>query len=320
MGYDCKILADSISPNGDRLTSFEVTFPRIVLAEVNTHRMISRNSASSRAIPVKKRIDAVIADPFIPTEFGRNKKGMQHDDVLDENADRLARTCWAQARTSAIDCAQMLAEIGVHKQLANRVLEPFAWHTAVLTATDWDNFFHLHVNLAAQGEFRRAAEMMQELYEKSEPHPVNYGDWHTPYVDGTEAFDVDVRARALVQANSIDGQQGQLVKASISAARCARVSYLTQDGTRDFSEDLALFDRLVGPGHLSPLEHPARPMYPGEIDLFRTIRYEWDAPCGWFTAVGAASYLGNYNGWVQLRKLIPGERDILGHRARPGGA
>ena len=295
MGYNAKILADSISPAGHRLTSFEVTFPRIVLAEVNTHRMLSRNSASSRAIPVEKRIASVEEDPFVPDQFGKNKKGMQHDEVLEgEDADT-ARHIWLRARRSAVSDATSLAMVGVHKQLANRLLEPFAWHTAVITATDWENFFHLRVNPAAQGEFRRAAEMMLALYTNNEPHPVNYDEWHTPYVERGEQFDFVHR----------------YTQAKVSAARCARVSYLTQDGKRDPKEDMALFDRLVVPGHLSPLEHPARPMTPSELERFRVDRYEWGE--GW-VRIGSGHYLGNFNGWVQLRKLIPGEHDILGHR------
>jgi len=297
MAYNAKILADSISPAGHRLTSFEVTFPRIVLAEVNTHRMLSRNSASSRAIPVEKRIAAVEADPFVPEQFGKNKKGMQHDEVLDGADAADARTMWFNVMNSAIENGRGMSKLGVHKQLANRLLEPFSWHTAVITATDWDNFEHLRVNPAAQGEFQKAAEWMMRLKRESEPHPVNYGDWHTPYVEADEGFNLEVL--------------GEGFPANISAARCARVSYLTQDGKRDPKEDLALYDRLIGPGHLSPLEHPARPMTPSELDRFRVDRYEWAE--GW-VRVGTGHYCGNFNGWIQLRKLVPGEHDILGHR------
>ena len=302
MAYAAHILDDSISPAGHRLTSFEVTFPRIVLAEVNTHKMISKNSASSRAIPVVKRIEAVTFDPFVPEQFGKNQKGMQHTELLDGSDDQFARHEWHEAKNEMVVRAASLAKIGVHKQLANRLLEPFAWHTAVLSGTDWDNFFHLRVNPAAQGEFRRAAEMMLELYTKSAPRPVNYGDWHTPYVAGSEAFD-------------IMGSEPIYSLPNISAARCARVSYLTQDGRHDWREDMALFDRLVGPGHLSPLEHPARPMTSSELLQFERPRRFWNGERFAATLGESDYYLGNFNGWVQLRKLIPGEADILGHRS-----
>lgn len=303
MGYACKILADSVSPAAHRLTTFEVTFPRIVLAELNTHRMLSRNSASSRATPVQGRIAAVVADPFVPDSFGRNRKGMQHAEVLEGDEDRAARRCWAEACQDAVVSAGVLANIGVHKQLANRLLEPFSWHTAVLTATDWSNFFGLRVNPAAQGEIRTIAQMMLDLYMTSEPTPVGYGEWHTPYVGKDE--------RETFRAEGID-------PVKVSVARCARVSTLTQDGRRDPREDVALYGRLVAPGHLSPLEHAARPMWHEELQLFARPVVEWNQARQRFEVeprAGARYYLGNFNGWVQDRKLIPGEDDFL--RARP---
>lgn len=321
MGYACRVLADSISPYGHRLTSFEVTFPRIVLAEVNTHKMVSKSSASSRAIPVEKRIAAVEADPFVPAQFGRNKKGMQHDEVLDGADASDARLMWFNVMNAAISNGRGMAKLGVHKQLANRILEPFSWHTAVLTATDWDNFFHLRVNPAAQGELCRAAEMMQEALAKSEPRPINYGDWHLPYVEPDEAFDLEVKGLNVTQ---------------ISAARSARVSYLNQNGVRDVQDDLDLYGRLVAPGHMAPLEHVARPMTPREERLVEAWDVMFDngpvlrtqCPEGVRPEVGMKDgdqtitfvrgplhYFANCNGWVQLRKLIPYEHDILGARS-----
>lgn len=301
MTYACRVLADSISPAGHRLTSFELCFPRIVLAELNTHRMLSRNSASSRAIPVEKRIAAVEADPFVPEQFGKNRKGMQHDEVLEDSADRAARELWNGAKAQALSIAGLLAGVGVHKQLANRLLEPFAWHTAVLTATDWDNLIHLRVNPAAQGELRKAIEMLAAAFAESKPRQIAHGQWHTPYVDGDEL--------RLLDAHRVPIQK-------VSAARCGRVSYLTQNGIRDPQEDLALFDRLVEPGHLSPLEHPARPMTDDELHLFARPRHRWNGHRFVIESGAMDHYLGNFNGWVQLRKLVPGESDILGHRAR----
>lgn len=313
MSYAAKILADSISPAGHRLTSFEGCFPRIVLAEVNTHRKLSRNSASSRAIPVEKRIAAVEQDPFVPAEFGKNKKGMQHDEVLGANEHAVALSAWTNAKDDAIKHARWLANVGVHKQLANRLLEPFSWHTAVLTATDWDNFFHLRVNPAAQGEFRRVAEMMQGLYDKSTPRLVGHGEWHLPYVEIIELGTTDGGARDVGEAFWL--RQNGYHPQKISAARCARVSYLTQDGKRDPKEDQALYDRLVEPGHLSPLEHPARPMTDEELHMFARSRHRWNGERFVIESGEMDHYLGNFNGWVQLRKMIPGEDDILGHRA-----
>ncbi len=233
MAYACRILADSISVHGHRLTSFEVTFPRIVLAEVNTHCMLGRNSASSRAIPVAKRIVAVTEDPFIPEAFGRNQKGMQPGETLEGDDDIGARATWIHATHEMIRSADKLAKIGVHKQYANRLLEPFSWHTAVISATDLDNFFHLRVNPLAQGEFQRAAEMMMKARDESEPNETDEGSWHLPYVEPEEELDLV--------------EQGVDV-AAVSVARCARVSYLTQNGKRDVAEDLALYRASGGGG------------------------------------------------------------------------
>lgn len=325
--YEAKILADSISPVGHRLTSFQVTFPRIVLAEVNTHKMLSKNSASSRAIPVAKKIAQVEADPFVPAAFIKNQPGMQGATPLDELEDVAARAIWTRGTDYAVSIAKDLQTAGLHKALANRVLEPYAWHTAIISATDWSNFWHLRVNPAAQGEFQAAAAMMLALYEQSVPRPLNEKEWHLPLVSTEE------RIEATRSGEPIE----RLVK--ISVARCARVSYLTHDGVRDQNEDLALYEKLVSGGHLSPLEHAARPMTEWELDAFHQVEAEFYTPEGtrtmrvspdfmnavyaWDQTVGAVRltgtprdvyYCGNYNGWTQHRKLVPGEADILGHR------
>jgi thymidylate synthase ThyX len=272
VSYEAKIIADSISPAGVRLTTLQVTFPRFLLPEFNTHRMLSRNSASSRAIPVKKRIEAVLADPFIPEQFGRNQKGMQAHHNLEGEDLALAREIWIGTLNVAALEAQHLDEIGVHKQLANRLLEPFMWHTVVVTATDWDNFFHLRRHPDAQPEFQKIAGMMRDVMEASEPKEFCYGDWHLPYITDED----------------YSSENAGLHIGAISAARCARVSYLTHEGKRDISADSALATRLLASGHLSPFEHPA---------------------CA---DVRTDAYFGNLRGWVSYRKHIPYEQDILG--------
>jgi hypothetical protein len=307
MSYAAKILADSISTAGYRLTTFEVTFPRIVLAEVNTHRMLSRNSASSRAIPVAKKIAQVESDLFVPEAFGKNQKGMQHSELLETGVDAAARLVWKSASDAAIFHAEKLASLEVHKQLANRVLEPFAWHTAIITATDWSNFFNLRVNPAAQGEFRTCAAMMKELYVGSTPEVCVEGQWHLPLVR---------THRDLYAAGMVDDEEpiraAGLDPAKVSAARCGRVSFLTHDGKRDFVEDNALYGRLLSSGHMSPLEHPARPMTAHESKIFARPRYRWIRG-EWFPEE-PIHYCGNLNGWVSLRAMVPGEEDILGYR------
>lgn len=297
MGTEARVVADSISPDKVRLTTIEVTLPRIVLAEFNTHRMFSRNSASSRAIPVERRIQMIEAEPFVPAAFGKNQKGMQAGEALEGEAELRARLAWYNACNAAVVQAKELAKLGVHKQLANRLLEPFAWHTIVVTSTEWDNFFALRCHPNAQPEIRTAAELMAEAMKLSEPHPVDYFDWHLPYLQTGEAFDFDV----------LDGRSHPPTptKVRVSVARCARVSYLTQDGRRDPSADLDLYTRLASAGHMSPLEHVARPakvqdtvgaMCDARVLLdYKPIVHPHQL---WF---------GNFRGWVQHRKEVPGE-------------
>ena len=257
------VVADSVSPADVRVTTLEVTLHRFVLAELNTHRVFSRNSASSRAIPVAKQVARVVEDPAVPVEFGSNQRGMQAGDPLVGAEHDAALGAWLQARDEAVDAVERLAELGVHKQVTNRLLEPFMWHTVIITATDWDGFWEQRCSPLAQPEIRVAAEAMRTAYDASTPAEVGIGGWHTPYLRDEDGDLDDETAR------------------QVSAARCARVSYLTHDGRRDIDKDLELYDRLITarPPHWSPLEHVATPAEPG------------------------ATPQGNLRGWAQLRHL-----------------
>lgn len=273
--YKASILSDSISPTEVRLTTFEVTLPRIMLSEFNTHRIFSRNSASSRAIPVKKSIEMVREDPFIPESFVQNQPGMQGNMPLESNDAERAKKVWHQALEDALFHGSRLEHLGVHKALANRILEPFKWQTIIVTATEWSNFFALRTDKNAQPEIRKAAEMMQELYRENEPYSVPYGHWHLPLVTDEEHYQFD--------------RNWDYWKA-VSVGRCARVSYLTHDGVRDPEADIALHDRLKINGHLSPFEHVATPIDPDDRIL--------------------ETWSGNFKGWHQYRKDILHEDDF----------
>jgi hypothetical protein len=284
MTYAAKVIADSIADDV-RLTTMEVTFPRIVLAEFNTHRMFSRNSASSRAIPVEKRIQAVIDDPFVPESFGSNQRGMQAGSPLEGHQARKAHMCWLEARDKAVESAAMLAELGVHKQLANRLIEPFSWHTVVVTATEWENYFALRCSSLAQPEIRIVSEMMESAMAASNPHRHNVNGWHLPYV-----YEEDYAALSPLHHDDL--------MPMVSAARCARVSYLTHDGRRDVEEDLALAERLSSARHMSPFEHAARVV----STAYTTGKFVGDIKCE------PRYEFGNFRApWLQLRKLMRGE-------------
>ena len=272
MNYHAKIIADSKSPTDIRLTTVEARFPRFILAELNTHRMFSRNSASSRAVPASNNIDNIQAgDWFLPDKFTKNKRGMQADSFLIDEDEFQAGAVWTKACIAATDAAIALNRLGVHKQHVNRLLEPFMWHTVIITATEWSNFYNLRCGPDAQPEMQRIAQLMRYTMLESIPQPVKYDDWHLPYITERDKLEEPDQTRL----------------ALISAARCARVSYLTHDGKRDLAKDRELAARLLRDGHLSPFEHPASPL-------------------------AGTEFVGNFRGWIQYRKLIPGESDILG--------
>lgn len=310
MGYSVKVLADSVSPVGVRLTTMVVTFPRIVLAEFNTHRVLSRNSASSRAIPILKRIAAVWTDPFVPEAFGSNKAGMQAGEALTGLSNWIARSVWMGSCYFAIAAAWLMSKLKVHKQLANRLLEPFLWHAVIVTATEWDNFFALRCHPDAQPEIRRLAEMMRAEYETSTPR--EHSEWHLPLVDD---FDDLVDAWHDDQLGDLDLWR---VLCLISIGRCARVSYLTHDGRRDPLADMELAVRLQASGHMSPFEHAARPL---TVEDAQDIVMKQMKTCGSEppNVEPKDVFCGNFCGWLQYRKTLADEdnfKRVLENRAK----
>lgn len=238
--YSAKIILDSVNPVADRLTTFEVSYPRFVHSELMTHRLFSRNSASSRAIPNEKLRKRIEEDPVMPVYWGQNQTGMQAGEELTENAKQEAEALWLAARDEMLSYSSALASLGVHKQLCNRLLEPWMFITVIVTATEYENFFHLRCDPNAQPEIQKIAYMMKELYSENKPKELKPGEWHTPYIQPKE-YETFTKIERL----------------QVSVARCARVSYLTHDGKRDIEADLKLFQRLLENKHLSPFEHIA---------------------------------------------------------------
>lgn len=278
MAYSARIILDSCNPHQDRLTTFEITYPRFVHAELMTHRVFSRNSSSSRAIPIEKMMKRVEEDPVEPIWFGVNQSGMQAKTEMDEKTKRQFLLQWHAARKDALTYAKAMSSPGVnaHKQIVNRILEPWMWITVVVTSTDWDNFFHLRTHPDAQPEIKHIADMMCSLYYQNNPVGLNINEWHLPYL-----FDKTESEISCLRSNPISIEEG-IDYREISTARCARVSYLTHDGERDLSKDVDLFNRLISSGHWSPLEHIASAWHNGTPS-------------------------GNLKGWRQFRKQFKGE-------------
>ena len=224
---------------GERITTMVLKYPRYIHSEVMTHRQFSRNAASSRAIPTRKLLDQVLDTPVVPIEWGSNQSGMQAGDEISEMLHDDAERHWLDARDAAHTAAAGLAELGVHKQYVNRLLEPFLYIEVVVTATDWSNFFRQRISPLAQPEIKALAVAMKEAYDASEPEDVST---HRPFIRTEEASLADP------------------VLDAVSVARSARVSYLNHDtGDVDVSKDLELFQRLLlaEPMHASPFEHLA---------------------------------------------------------------
>ena len=250
----------------------------------------SRNAASSRAIPVSKMLSRVFENPATPEWWGKNQKGMQAAEELDLDARAKAEKLWWGLRRIAHDHSSMLSDIGLHKQITNRILEPWLTIVVVITATEWDNFYHLRLDALAQPEFRILAERMLTAHNASEPRALRYGEWHLPFISEDEKLDLDGRSDFELWLPAI--------KASV--ARCARVSTLNHDGSApDQAADLALHDRLLAAHHVSPFEHQARPADPFDVDMTLTPQEDLRRLARYRS--------GNFVGWHQYRKDLTGE-------------
>lgn len=269
-----KVILDSISPEGIRPTTVQARFWRPMLPELNTHRAISKNAGSSRARPSKAIIEQVRNDPWGPIHWGKNQAGMQAREELTGKDAVLCKIAWENAAQLAADSAQYLLDHGAHKQIVNRLLEPFTYVDVLLTATDWANFFALRLHEDAQPEMQDLARAIKSAMDASEPTLLQHGEWHLPYVTDEE--------KAILPLD---------VQKKLSASRNAKISYTAFDGTVEpIEKELARYSRLseANPPHASPFEHICTPdvMHEGS----------WDS-----------NHLhGNFYGWCQMRRMIDG--------------
>ena len=321
---NAQIVADSINQMGDRITTYLLTYPRFIHPELMTHRVFSRNSASSRAIPFEKMVKMVKEDPFIPIAWQKDHKGMQGSEyITDQKIIDFKSGVWLQARNEAINRAKELNSnlskyksiddyeelegTGVTKQLCNRLLEPFMWHTVLVTATEWNNFFELRcpkykdsldeiykskkdylketleedqyksnidldwylINKSqAEIHIQTLAESMWDAKNESTPKILRAGEWHIPFGDKIVEDDL---LPILYKVNAAPGEMA-FQKVKIATARCARLSYMTFDGEIDYEKDIKLHDKLLLDIHMSPFEHCAKAM--NEKEYFSFIKGE----------------------------------------------
>lgn len=350
-----KVIADSKNEFGNRITTMVVTMPRFILAEFNTHRMLSKNSASSRAIPFEKMVKSVEENPFIPIAWQKDHKGMQGVEYIENPvAVEIRNKQWLRASENAIEQAKLLSrEIesygatssysvatldtkmqdceGVTKQLINRLLEPFMYHTVLVTGTEWENFFALRcptyqpvanttetfrskkdakkrfaseldgvnwlmVNKGqAEIHMMALAEAMYDALNESTPKQLKAGEWHIPFGDDIDEAKLDDALKGIYDIRKDGFWNISDAKIKIATARCARVSYTVvgEEGkAANYENDIKLHDRLATSGHWSPFEHCAVAMN----ETFMEDSEKWS---------------GNFKGFIQYRKTFQGENKTV---------
>lgn len=309
-----KVIADSISPADVRITTFELEYPRIIHSELMTHRVFSRNAMSSRAIPIATMIQQVINNPARPVRFGANQPGMQDkggDHTVQLGAGYTAEEWWQLAALSAAKFAEEFALQGYHKQIGNRLLEPFQRMKTVLTATEFENFWWLRVDKDADPTIYALADEMHKAFTASKPELLKPGQWHTPYVHHSTKVDDSFYGYYVVDDNDFPVDLTEKEALAISASCCAQVSYRRLNNTKDKALDI--YEKLLSGNkvHASPFEHQATPIQ-GEFS-----QYGYDPsvnlpgyPASWEEGITHVDrhgqfWSGNLRGWVQHRQSVP---------------
>lgn len=327
--FGAEVLADHITPVGVRCTTLIATLPRAYLAELNTHRLLSRdgyeqelsrNSASSRAIPTEKNIANVREFPYVPESFNMRVKGMGVGAEMEAELANRCHKVWMRGMYHATTTADMLNELGLDKSRANRVIEPFMWHTVIITATEWDNFLalrcpdgdHWDPEFPAQPEMQMFAICVRDAINGSTPKLLEEGSWAMPYFDWDEESELLRGLLGGLQVPINEVINGALL---VSARRVARVSFERQDDIEDIMASYEKGITLAQMAHYSPMEHQVRPITYTDLkngainskihvpmDLFRDQRV-----INFKKIPLERLWCGNLRGVVQFRKLLPYE-------------
>ena len=300
-GIRAAVIAHSVSAvSGEEIVTFLIDFPRFILPEFNTHRVISKSGASSRAIPVAKSIEAIQNHSYMPIHFGQNKAGMSADQEVDKTTKFTAKYAWDFAARNAIESAKTLNSLGIHKQVTNRVLEPFSYMRMVVTATEWDNFFWLRLHEDADPHINELARVMLFALQESIPTALQHGDYHVPFF-GEGYWTPAIEARYGVTAQ-------QAIEHSMSC--CAQTSYRKLDMSAEKTEDI--IKKLFGGSrqHVSPSENIASPM---AVPTLSAIPSEY-LIADYIQVMPEATHLdrqgnfwsNNFKHWSQYRDSIEG--------------
>jgi len=338
MGYYAKVISDSISPAGVRVSTLEARFPRFILAEMNTHRVFSRNSASSRAIPPEQNITNVTQEPFIPETFGKRVKGMGvGEDIEDQEA---AKRAWTWMLDKVVQGSNMLIDLDCDKSRINRVLEPWMWHTAIITSTEWENFFGLRApdgdtwqrGFPAQPEMQIIAIAMREALWGSEPEQLQEDWWHLPYAKEDELEELCMLRKRVEEypdtmSFAEDLEQHLEWMQDACSRRLARVSFDKHTDSEPFNVSITKAGELKVNGHFSPFEHVCRPLVtsdlPGYGDHIMLSADNMMAAAAesmkarkknvdiWQYVDMSKCWSGNLRGFLQYRKTIPHESNHM---------
>lgn len=311
MTISALVVADSVGLKAPRLTTLLLRYPLIIHAELMTHRVFSRNAASMRAIPIERMIKEISTDPFVPMVWLKNQPGMQGYEELEPSTAEAAKAEWLRGLQLALGQVNRLRALGVHKQIVNRVLMPYAHITVLVTSTYWSNFFALRDHPAAEPHMRYLAQQMLWAMEGSKPKALAYGDWHMPFVGSedwaaireTHPYVSELPERQHVAHRGSDPSDAAIITQArmyaalrLSVARCASTSYRTVDGYEMTAERAqAVYDKMLGdsPIHASPAEHQA------QVDQW--VSHHWAAP----------HLRGNFApGWRQFRKTLEHEAQM----------
>lgn len=272
-----KIIKHSITEWGQEIVTFELEYPRIVHQELLTHKILSKSSASSRAIPILQMIKRVWDNPAEPAAWGKNQSGMSAKEDLKGLNLSAAKFIWAAAAKINCGLSFLLSKTGVHKQIANRLTEPYSYIKVLVTGTNFENWYKLRDHQDADPTIQLLAATMKVAHQNSVPQVLKYGEWHLPYVDSTVGSEENLK---------------------LSASLSAQTSYRKSD--ESIEKAIKIYDRLIDsePAHFSPFEHQGTPL-PSEHSIFFTHKDKL-----------GRLWSGNFCGWGQYRQKIQAEKKL----------
>lgn len=295
-----KVICDSVSPDGVRITTLEIEYPRFIHGEFMTHRSLSKNSSSSRAIPIQKMLDQIESNMALPIYWGKNKSGMQAVEEVSEFDEAKSVLNWERSFNYTKERVLDMVDIGLHKQVPNRLTEPFQMMKVVVTGTDWGNFFNLRIHPDAQPEICMLAYKIYKAMEESKPQKLLQGQYHLPYV--CNSYELSEEGFPILDTLAYCTEDNKLLSLEdaikISASCCAQVSYRNTDMSLEKADKI--FNMLIKSDvlHASCFEHLATP-----------IRNQDGLINGWDFGITHQNkqgqlFSGNLRGWISYRQQL----------------